>query len=188
MIYAGTSSLLRRTALAAARAPSSQAPASLAIVSTSFSASSSIIPAFSFGGSIQTRNSTKRGGGSTKNNRNSPGKRLGYKKQTGTSLSTHSSRSFDNMIDLYTNFVLHFSCSSARLPPTTPLLPQVKSYTPVRSSTGSVVPPGTQAPMQPSAKTIPSLQPLPVTSTSTTPTPLHLPHLLRLQLRLLFLA
>ncbi|GAK66581.1 mitochondrial 54S ribosomal protein YmL2 [Moesziomyces antarcticus] len=83
MILTGTSSLLRRTAAAAARAPTSQAPASLAIASTSVAASSTILPAFAFGGSIQTRNSTKRGGGSTKNNRNSPGKRLGYKKQTG---------------------------------------------------------------------------------------------------------
>lgn len=80
----GTTSLLRRTAIAAAvRAPSTQAPASLAIASSSIAPSSAIIPAFAFGGSIQTRNSTKRGGGSTKNNRNSPGKRLGYKKQTG---------------------------------------------------------------------------------------------------------
>jgi large subunit ribosomal protein L27 len=84
MILTGSSSLLRRTAAAAARAPTSQAPASLAIASTSVAASSTILPAFAFGGSIQTRNSTKRGGGSTKNNRNSPGKRLGYKKQTGT--------------------------------------------------------------------------------------------------------
>lgn len=83
MIFTGSSSLLRRTAVAAARAPSSQAPASLAIASSSIAASSSVLPAFTFGGSIQTRNSTKRGGGSTKNNRNSPGKRLGYKKQTG---------------------------------------------------------------------------------------------------------
>ncbi|EST08745.1 Ribosomal protein L27 [Kalmanozyma brasiliensis GHG001] len=80
----GSASLLRRATLAAAaRAPSSQAPASLAIASTSLAASTSVLPAFAFGGSIQTRNSTKRGGGSTKNNRNSPGKRLGYKKQTG---------------------------------------------------------------------------------------------------------
>lgn len=80
----GTTSLLRRTAVAAAaRASTSQAPASLAIASSSFAQSSAILPAFAFGGSIQTRNSTKRGGGSTKNNRNSPGKRLGYKKQTG---------------------------------------------------------------------------------------------------------
>ncbi|ETS60132.1 hypothetical protein PaG_05667 [Moesziomyces aphidis] len=83
MILTGSSSLLRRTAAAAARAPTSQAPASLAIAPTSVAASSTILPAFAFGGSIQTRNSTKRGGGSTKNNRNSPGKRLGYKKQTG---------------------------------------------------------------------------------------------------------
>ncbi|SPO30973.1 related to MRP7 - mitochondrial ribosomal protein, large subunit [Ustilago trichophora] len=86
MIFTGTTSLLRRTAVAAARAPTSQAPASLAIASTTIAAaasSSSILPAFAFGASIQTRNSTKRGGGSTKNNRNSPGKRLGYKKQTG---------------------------------------------------------------------------------------------------------
>lgn len=83
MIFAGASSLLRRSAVAAARAPTSQAPASLAIASTSIAASSPVLPAFAFGGSIQTRNSTKRGGGSTKNNRNSPGKRLGYKKQTG---------------------------------------------------------------------------------------------------------
>lgn len=83
-MLAGSTSLLRRATLtAAARAPSSQAPASLAIASTSLAASTSILPAFAFGGSIQTRNSTKRGGGSTKNNRNSPGKRLGYKKQTG---------------------------------------------------------------------------------------------------------
>ncbi|KIS67387.1 mitochondrial 54S ribosomal protein bL27m [Mycosarcoma maydis] len=80
----GVTSLLRRTAIAAAaRAPTSHAPASLAIASASIAPMTGIIPAFAFGGSIQTRNSTKRGGGSTKNNRNSPGKRLGYKKQTG---------------------------------------------------------------------------------------------------------
>ncbi|SNX87149.1 related to MRP7 - mitochondrial ribosomal protein, large subunit [Melanopsichium pennsylvanicum] len=83
MIFAGTSSLLSRTAIAAARVPTSQAPASLAIASTSIATSSPVLPVFAFGASIQTRNSTKRGGGSTKNNRNSPGKRLGYKKQTG---------------------------------------------------------------------------------------------------------
>ena len=84
MITGTACSVLRRTAIAAAaRASASQAPASLAIASTSIASSSSILPAFAFGGSIQTRNSTKRGGGSTKNNRNSPGKRLGYKKQTG---------------------------------------------------------------------------------------------------------
>ncbi|CBQ68912.1 related to MRP7-mitochondrial ribosomal protein, large subunit [Sporisorium reilianum SRZ2] len=84
MLTGTTSSLLRRTAIAAAaRASASHAPASLAIASTSIAPSSPVLPAFAFGGSIQTRNSTKRGGGSTKNNRNSPGKRLGYKKQTG---------------------------------------------------------------------------------------------------------
>lgn len=46
-------------------------------------AGSSILPAFTFGGAIQVRNSTKRGGGSTKNNRNSPGKRLGVKRYGG---------------------------------------------------------------------------------------------------------
>ncbi|KDN53374.1 hypothetical protein K437DRAFT_253070 [Tilletiaria anomala UBC 951] len=45
--------------------------------------SSSILPTFSFGGAIQVRNSTKRGGGSTKNNRNSAGKRLGVKRYGG---------------------------------------------------------------------------------------------------------
>lgn len=41
------------------------------------------LPAFAFAGSIQVRNSTKRGGGSTKNNRNSAGKRLGVKRYGG---------------------------------------------------------------------------------------------------------
>lgn len=43
----------------------------------------SSLPSFAFGGSIQTRNSAKRGGGTTKNNRNSPGKRLGVKRYGG---------------------------------------------------------------------------------------------------------
>ncbi|CAO1631566.1 unnamed protein product [Parajaminaea phylloscopi] len=47
------------------------------------SASSSVLPTFAFGASIQVRNSTKRGGGSTKNNRNSAGKRLGVKRYGG---------------------------------------------------------------------------------------------------------
>lgn len=38
------------------------------------------LPAFPFGGAIQTRNSAKRGGGTTKNNRNSAGRRLGVKR------------------------------------------------------------------------------------------------------------
>ena len=38
-------------------------------------------PPFAFGGAIQTRNSAKRGGGTTKNNRNSVGRRLGVKRQ-----------------------------------------------------------------------------------------------------------
>ncbi|WFD34371.1 54S ribosomal protein L2 mitochondrial [Malassezia cuniculi] len=39
-----------------------------------------VLPAFTFGGSIQTRNSAKRGGGTTKNTRNNAGKRLGIKR------------------------------------------------------------------------------------------------------------
>lgn len=39
-----------------------------------------ILPVFNFGGSIQTRNSAKRGGGTTKNTRNNAGKRLGIKR------------------------------------------------------------------------------------------------------------
>lgn len=38
------------------------------------------LPTFAFGGAIQTRNSAKRGGGTTKNNRNSAGRRLGVKR------------------------------------------------------------------------------------------------------------
>ncbi|PWY97019.1 ribosomal protein L27 [Testicularia cyperi] len=76
-MFFGASSLARRSLVSGVR------PASLSIPSTSVDMATPILPAFSFGGSIQTRNSTKRGGGSTKNNRNSPGKRLGYKKQTG---------------------------------------------------------------------------------------------------------
>ncbi|PWN22007.1 hypothetical protein BCV69DRAFT_234608, partial [Microstroma glucosiphilum] len=43
----------------------------------------SVLPSFPFGGAIQVRNSTKRGGGSSKNNRNSAGKRLGIKRYGG---------------------------------------------------------------------------------------------------------
>ncbi|PWN50729.1 hypothetical protein IE53DRAFT_386963 [Violaceomyces palustris] len=50
---------------------------------TPSSSSDSVLPGFAFGSSIQTRNSTKRGGGSTKNNRNSAGRRLGVKRQEG---------------------------------------------------------------------------------------------------------
>ena len=85
MIFTGSSLLLRWTAIAAAQACPSQAPALLAIASTSISASFSVLPAVAVGGSIQMGNSTKRGGGSSKNNRNLPGKRLGYKQQTGQS-------------------------------------------------------------------------------------------------------
>ncbi|PWN97608.1 hypothetical protein FA09DRAFT_282205, partial [Tilletiopsis washingtonensis] len=42
-----------------------------------------VLPPFAFGAAIQLRNSTKRGGGSTKNNRNSAGKRLGVKRYGG---------------------------------------------------------------------------------------------------------
>ena len=45
--------------------------------------SGSVLPPFAFGAAIQLRNSTKRGGGSTKNNRNSAGKRLGVKRYGG---------------------------------------------------------------------------------------------------------
>ncbi|WFD29018.1 54S ribosomal protein L2 mitochondrial [Malassezia sp. CBS 17886] len=38
------------------------------------------LPPFSFGAAVQTRNSAKRGGGTTKNNRNSAGRRLGIKR------------------------------------------------------------------------------------------------------------
>lgn len=38
------------------------------------------LPGFAFGGAVQTRNSAKRGGGTTKNNRNSAGRRLGVKR------------------------------------------------------------------------------------------------------------
>lgn len=79
MLLGPASALLRRTAVRAA----ASASASLAVASSSVSMATPILPAFAFGGSIQTRNSTKRGGGSTKNNKNSPGKRLGYKKQSG---------------------------------------------------------------------------------------------------------
>ncbi|CAO1637221.1 unnamed protein product [Sympodiomycopsis kandeliae] len=50
-------------------------------------ASSSALPVFPFGPAIQVRNSAKRGGGTTKNNRNSPGKRLGVKRYGGQYVS-----------------------------------------------------------------------------------------------------
>lgn len=139
MIFTGSSSLLRRTAIAAARTCPSQAPASLAIASTSISASSSVLPAFAFGGSIQTRNSTKRGGGSTKNNRNSPGKRLGYKKQTGQSFPCASVRC--PQPDVACSLIPLGSSLADSL-----FISQVNLSIPVRSSTGSVAPRGTQAP------------------------------------------
>ncbi|PKI83941.1 54S ribosomal protein L2 mitochondrial [Malassezia vespertilionis] len=43
-------------------------------------ASPFVLPPFPFGGAVQTRNSAKRGGGTTKNNRNSAGRRLGVKR------------------------------------------------------------------------------------------------------------
>lgn len=45
------------------------------------------LPPFAFGGSIQTRNSAKRGGGTAKNTRNNPGKRLGIKRYGNTFVS-----------------------------------------------------------------------------------------------------
>ncbi|UZJ56369.1 hypothetical protein CBS101457_005689 [Exobasidium rhododendri] len=64
------------------------ASSSFRVVRTSLASSSHVpaaqpLPAFTFGGSIQVRNSTKRGGGSSKNNRNSSGKRLGVKRYGG---------------------------------------------------------------------------------------------------------
>jgi hypothetical protein len=64
------------------------ASSSLAVMRTTLASSSHVplsqpLPAFTFGGSIQVRNSTKRGGGTTKNNRNSSGKRLGVKRYGG---------------------------------------------------------------------------------------------------------
>lgn len=47
----------------------------------------SALPTFTFGGAIQTRNSAKRGGGTTKNNRNSAGRRLGVKKPGSTTVN-----------------------------------------------------------------------------------------------------
>ncbi|WFC99295.1 54S ribosomal protein L2 mitochondrial [Malassezia yamatoensis] len=52
--------------------------------STSLSLATERLPSFAFGGSIQTRNSAKRGGGTTKNNRNSAGRRLGVKRSGST--------------------------------------------------------------------------------------------------------
>lgn len=85
LLLSPVSALLRRCAAASAPA-SASASASLAVGSSSALPSAwglPVLPAFAFGGSIQTRNSTKRGGGSTKNNKNSPGKRLGFKKVSG---------------------------------------------------------------------------------------------------------
>ena len=44
------------------------------------------LPAFTFGAAVQTRNSAKRGGGTTKNNRNSAGRRLGVKRAGSTAV------------------------------------------------------------------------------------------------------
>lgn len=44
------------------------------------------LPTFGFGPGVQTRNSAKRGGGTTKNNRNSAGRRLGIKRAGSTSV------------------------------------------------------------------------------------------------------
>lgn len=57
--------------------------ASSSLASASHVPLSQILPLFAFGAAVQVRNSTKRGGGSTKNNRNSPGKRLGVKRSGG---------------------------------------------------------------------------------------------------------
>ncbi|EPQ28467.1 uncharacterized protein PFL1_03770 [Pseudozyma flocculosa PF-1] len=70
---------------AAATTGSTASTSSLLVASPFYgpSPSSSVLPSFAFGGSVQTRNSTKRGGGSTKNNRNSAGRRLGVKRHSG---------------------------------------------------------------------------------------------------------
>ncbi|KAN0062483.1 54S ribosomal protein L2 mitochondrial [Thecaphora frezii] len=73
-----------RPALARSTRLSTASTSSLLVASASaLPSSSSALPNFAFGGSMQTRNSTKRGGGSTKNNRNSAGRRLGVKRHTG---------------------------------------------------------------------------------------------------------
>lgn len=54
--------------------------------SAALSPAMSPLPSFGFGGSIQTRNSAKRGGGTTKNNRNSAGRRLGVKRTGSTAV------------------------------------------------------------------------------------------------------
>ena len=62
---------------------STASTSSLLVASSSTTELPLPLPAFAFGGSVQTRNSTKRGGGSTKNNRNSAGRRLGVKRHAG---------------------------------------------------------------------------------------------------------
>ena len=60
---------------------------SVALTRTSLAGTTlTALPTFAFGGSVQTRNSAKRGGGTTKNNRNSAGRRLGVKRAGSTAV------------------------------------------------------------------------------------------------------
>lgn len=59
------------------------APLRLTLASGSSVPPTQALPAFQFGAGIQVRNSAKRGGGTTKNNRNSAGRRLGVKRFGG---------------------------------------------------------------------------------------------------------
>lgn len=75
-----TPSLRIATAVPTALIPSA------ALARASLSLADSPLPAFGFGAAVQTRNSAKRGGGTTKNNRNSVGRRLGVKKAGSTAV------------------------------------------------------------------------------------------------------
>ena len=60
---------------------------SVALTRTSLAGTTlTALPTFAFGGSVQTRNSAKRGGGTTKNNRNSAGRGLGVKRAGSTAV------------------------------------------------------------------------------------------------------
>lgn len=75
-----TSSLRIATAVPTALLPSA------ALARASLPLGYSPLPSFGFGAAVQTRNSAKRGGGTTKNNRNSAGRRLGVKKAGSTAV------------------------------------------------------------------------------------------------------
>ena len=80
LVGAALGSAMRTPSLRIAAAMPTALLPSVALARASLPLGDSPLPSFGFGASVQTRNSAKRGGGTTKNNRNSAGRRLGVKR------------------------------------------------------------------------------------------------------------